>query len=143
MHHFSGRNVWFHGVSSNVWTHQRLGRGRIECRPIQMDMGNSDKIRWCRCNGSWRTLHSLVDEKEHYYRHIKGSENQFSDNENLLRTEIDLPMKFVFAFCTVIVGCSVVLLVENWFIDTIAAGAAFLAVTAFFFAAVAGYIAEL
>ena len=34
----------------------------------------------------------------------KALKSSTGDDENLLRTEIDLPMKFVFAFCTVIVG---------------------------------------
>ena len=72
----------------------------------------------------------------------KALKSSTGDDENLLRTEIDLPMKFVFAFCTVIVGLT--LLFYWWktgsFILSLA-GAAFLAVTAFFFAAVAGYIA--
>ena len=64
------------------------------------------------------------------------------DDENLLRTEIDLPMKFVFVFCTVIVA--ITFLFYWWKTGSLIlslAGAAFLAVTAFFFAAVAGYIA--
>ena len=72
----------------------------------------------------------------------KALKTSSADNENLLRTEIDLPMKFVFAFCTVIVGLT--LLFYWWKTGSLIlslAGAAFLAVTAFFFAAVAGYIA--
>ena len=72
----------------------------------------------------------------------KALKSGSGDDENLLRTEIDLPMKFVFAFCTIIVG--ITLLFYWWKTGSLIlsiAGAAFLAVTAFFFAAVAGYIA--
>ena len=63
-------------------------------------------------------------------------------DENLLRTEIDLPMRFVLLFCGVIVILTI--LFYWWKTGSIIlalAGGAFLAVTAFFFAAVAGYIA--
>ena len=65
-----------------------------------------------------------------------------SNDEELLRTEIDLPMNFVLAFCGVIV--IVTMLFYWWKTESLVlaiAGAAFLAVAAFFFAAVAGYIA--
>ena len=65
-----------------------------------------------------------------------------SNDEDLLRTEIDLPMNFVLAFCGVIV--IVTMLFYWWKTESLVlaiAGAAFLAVAAFFFAAVAGYIA--
>ena len=65
-----------------------------------------------------------------------------SNDEELLRTEIDLPMNFVLAFCGVIV--IVTMLFYWWKTESLIlaiAGAAFLAVAAFFFAAVAGYIA--
>ena len=65
-----------------------------------------------------------------------------SNDEELLRTEIDLPMNFVLAFCGVIV--IVTMLFYWWKTGSMVlaiAGAAFLAVAAFFFAAVAGYIA--
>ena len=70
---------------------------------------------------------------------IKPSKNS---DEELLRTEIDLPMNFVLSFCGVIV--IVTMLFYWWKTESLVlaiAGAAFLAVAAFFFAAVAGYIA--
>jgi putative OPT family oligopeptide transporter len=70
---------------------------------------------------------------------IKPSANK---DEELLRTEIDLPMNFVLSFCGVIV--LVTMLFYWWQTESLVlaiAGAAFLAIAAFFFAAVAGYIA--
>ena len=72
----------------------------------------------------------------------KALKTSTADDENLLRTEIDLPMRFVFIFCSIIVGMT--LLFYWWKTGSLIlsiAGAAFLAITAFFFAAVAGYIA--
>ncbi len=64
------------------------------------------------------------------------------DTDSELRTEIDLPMQYVLIFCMVIVALTIVF---YWWktgsIILALAGGAFLAVTAFFFAAVAGYIA--
>ena len=65
-----------------------------------------------------------------------------TEDENLLRTEIDLPMRFVLLFCGVIVILTI--LFYWWKTGSIIlalAGGVFLAITAFFFAAVAGYIA--
>ena len=72
----------------------------------------------------------------------KALKTSTGSDEDLLRTEIDLPMRFVFSFCAVIVGLT--FLFYWWKTGSLIlslAGAAFLAVTAFFFAAVAGYIA--
>ena len=65
-----------------------------------------------------------------------------TEDEYTIRTEQDISMKFVLAFCCVIVGVTV--LFYWWKTGSLIlsiAGGAFLALTAFFFAAVAGYIA--
>ena len=85
----------------------------------------------------------MVDAKKYHYWHLQSLlKTSTADDENLLRTEIDLPMRFVFIFCSIIVGMT--LLFYWWKTGSLIlsiAGAAFLAITAFFFAAVAGYIA--
>ena len=72
----------------------------------------------------------------------KAVRSKSSDDEELLRTEIDLPMNKVFVFSGVLV---LITILFYWaktgsFILAVAGGL-FLALTAFFFAAVAGYIA--
>jgi len=72
----------------------------------------------------------------------KAVRSKSSDDEELLRTEIDLPMNKVFIFSGVLV---LITILFYWaktgsFILAVAGGL-FLALTAFFFAAVAGYIA--
>lgn len=72
----------------------------------------------------------------------KAVRSKSSDDEELLRTEIDLPMNKVFIFSGVLV---LITILFYWaktgsFILALAGGL-FLALTAFFFAAVAGYIA--
>ena len=39
----------------------------------------------------------------------KALKTSTADDENLLRTEIDLPMRFVFIFCSIIVGMTLIL----------------------------------
>ena len=64
------------------------------------------------------------------------------EDENLLRTEMDLPLDKVMMFCGVLV---VLIFLFYWYatgsVVMALAGALFLAVVSFFFAAVAGYIA--
>ncbi len=72
----------------------------------------------------------------------KAIRTKSSSDEELLRTEIDLPMNKVFVFCGVLVILTVLFYWSKTGSLILAlAGGLFLAVTAFFFAAVAGYIA--
>jgi len=72
----------------------------------------------------------------------KAIKSKSTNDEEVLRTEIDLPMDKVFMFCGVLVVLTI-LFYWNRTGSLILAlvGGAFLAFTAFFFAAVAGYIA--
>lgn len=72
----------------------------------------------------------------------KALKKKESSNEKLLRTEIDLPLDKVLMFCGVLVALT--FLYYWWATGSLVlaiAGALFLGVVAFFFAAVAGYIA--
>ena len=72
----------------------------------------------------------------------KAIKTKSSTDEELLRTEIDLPMNKVFIFCGILVILTVLFYWSKTGSLILAlAGGLFLAVTAFFFAAVAGYIA--
>ena len=72
----------------------------------------------------------------------KAIRTKSSTDEELLRTEIDLPMNKVFIFCGILVILTVLFYWSKTGSLILAlAGGLFLAVTAFFFAAVAGYIA--
>ncbi len=72
----------------------------------------------------------------------KAIRTKSSTDEDLLRTEIDLPMNKVFIFCGILVVLTILFYWSKTGSLILAlAGGLFLAVTAFFFAAVAGYIA--
>jgi putative OPT family oligopeptide transporter len=72
----------------------------------------------------------------------KAVKSKSSDDSEMLRTEIDLPMNKVFIFSGVLVAITILFYwSKTGSIILALAGGLFLALTAFFFAAVAGYIA--
>jgi putative OPT family oligopeptide transporter len=72
----------------------------------------------------------------------KAIKTKASDDTELLRTEIDLPMNKVFIFSGILVVITILFYwAKTGSLILAMAGGLFLALTAFFFAAVAGYIA--
>ncbi|MDP6334120.1 MAG: oligopeptide transporter, OPT family [Candidatus Poseidoniaceae archaeon] len=73
---------------------------------------------------------------------LKAIKSKTSDDSELLRTEIDLPMNKVFIFSGILVLITILFYwAKTGSLILAIAGGLFLALTAFFFAAVAGYIA--
>ena len=79
------------------------GPGDSSVEQFKGILGNTNQVCWRRRNGSGRA-YTLLSMRKYSLPASPKPSNPTADDENLLRTEIDLPMRFVFIFCSIIVG---------------------------------------